>query len=340
MKIIITGGAGYIGSHTAVEAIRAGHEVIIIDNLSNSRIDSIDNIGRAAGKRPLFINAEVTSDFCCFNKELKDYLIGAKALIHFAAFKSSPDSVDDPLGYYQNNIGSLVGALKLCETFGVENFIFSSSATVYGDPQFVPITEDHPILKGGTPYGSSKIVGEWILRDFTKAKRIKSVSLRYFNPAGADHTLMIGEFPLGKPANLVPIITQAAAKIIPALTITGIDFPTPDGSAIRDYIHVSDLALSHISALSWINNEGFNTFECFNIGTGTGTSVIEMVKSFIQINKDSLLEYNTGPRRLGDPPEVWCDPQKAKKILGWEAKLDVSDILESAWKWEKKIRNI
>jgi UDP-glucose 4-epimerase len=341
MKIIITGGAGYIGSHTAVEAIRAGHEVIIIDDFSNSSKDSIHRIKMASGKRPIFYEVSLLNSPVDIYDVIGEHAHDADALIHFAAFKSAPESVENPVSYYRNNIDTLFTSIRLCEILSIENFIFSSSATVYGEPQFLPITESHPINRGNTPYGTSKVMGEWILEDSTKKKRIKSVALRYFNPAGADHTGLIGEMPSGRPGNLVPIITQAAAGFYgETIKVTGTDFPTPDGSAIRDYIHVSDLAHAHLASLEWLSKQTMHTFDVFNIGTGRGTSVYEMIDTFVMKVEPDMIVCEKAERRSGDAAEVWCDPEKAKRILGWEAKLGVLDILKSAWDWEQRVRKI
>mgnify|MGYP002737981820 CR=1 FL=1 len=340
MKIIITGGAGYIGSHTAVEAIRAGHEVVILDSLINSSKENLERIRKASGTRPLFCEVSLLENPLDIYDTFGEHLFGADALIHFAALKSAPESVDNPLGYYRNNIDSLFSAIRISEILKIRNFIFSSSATVYGDPEFLPITEEHPIKRGNTPYGTTKVMGEWILEDATRIKQMKSVALRYFNPAGADWSLDIGEMPLGRPSNLVPVLTQTAAGVLEKLTITGTDFPTPDGSAIRDYIHVTDLAKAHLASLDWLRKQDYHTFGYFNLGTGKGTSVSEMVNLFDAEIAPGVLNYEEGPRRPGDAAEVWCDPSKAERILGWKAELGIKDILSSAWDWEKKIRGI
>jgi UDP-glucose 4-epimerase len=340
MKIIITGGAGYIGSHTAVEALRNGHEVVIIDSLVNSSKDVLDRIEKAAGARPIFYQGSLLDNPWDIYETIGKYAHDADAMIHFAAYKCSPDSVSNPIGYYRNNMDSLFTSIRLCELFGAKNFIFSSSATVYGDPQFLPLTESHPIGKGTTPYGSTKVMGEWVVEDATKVKPIKSLSLRYFNPAGADESGEIGELPLGRPTNLVPIITQTAAGILPVMTVTGTDFPTPDGSAIRDYIHVTDLAKAHLASLEWLSKQELHTYDFFNIGTGRGTSVIEMVETFCMSVEPDALVYQRGERRPGDPAEVWCDATKAEKVLNWKAELGVRDILKSAWNWERKLRGM
>lgn len=341
MKIIITGGAGYIGSHTAVEAIRAGHEVVILDSLVNSSKENIERIGKASGTRPLFCEVSLLESPLEIYDKFGEHLFGSDALIHFAALKCAPDSVENPLGYYRNNIDSLFSAIRLSEILKIRNFIFSSSATVYGEPQFLPITEEHPIKRGNTPYGTSKVMGEWILEDATKVKQIKSVALRYFNPAGADESGLIGELPNGRPSNLVPVITQAAAGVYEQpIKVTGTDFPTPDGSAIRDYIHVTDLAKAHLSALEWLDKQEIHTFDFFNIGTGKGTSVYEMLETFVMSVEPDSIVYESAARRPGDASSVYCNPKKAEEILGWKSKYNIKDILKSAWSWEKKIRGI
>jgi UDP-glucose 4-epimerase len=341
MKIIITGGAGYIGSHTAVEALRAGHEVIIIDSLINSSYESIERIEKAAGKQVAFYRVSLLESPMDIYDMIGEHSRKADALIHFAALKSSPDSVGNPLTYYRNNIDSLLTSIELCEILDIKNFIFSSSCTVYGQPQYLPINESHPISKGTTPYGSSKVVGEWILKDCTAIKKLKSVALRYFNPAGADASGWIGEMPIGKPGNLVPIITQAAAGLYEQpIKVTGTDYPTPDGSAIRDYVHVTDLAQAHLASLEWLAKQDLHTFDMFNIGTGKGTSVYEMLETFAMGIEPDLIVYEKADRRPGDTAEVWCDTSKAKEVLGWKSKLSTFDILKSAWEWEQRIRRM
>ena len=341
MKIIITGGAGYIGSHTAVEALRAGHEVIILDSLINSSYESIARIEKAAGKPVTFYQLSLLDNPLDIYDRIGEHSRKADALIHFAALKSSPDSVGNPLTYYRNNIDSLLTSIRLCEILDIKNFIFSSSCTVYGQPQHLPINESHPISKGTTPYGSSKVVGEWILEDCTAIKKLKSVALRYFNPAGADASGWIGEMPIGKPGNLVPIITQAAAGYYEQpIKVTGTDFPTPDGSAIRDYIHVTDLAQAHLASLEWLGKQELHTFDVFNIGTGKGTSVYEMIETFADRVEPDVIVCEKADRRPGDTAEVWCDTTKANEILGWESKLTTFDILKSAWEWEQRVRGM
>lgn len=337
MKIIITGGAGYIGSHTAVEALRAGHEVIIIDSFINSSRDVLKNIEKASGKPFVAIDVCMTQNTLDIAEKLFGFAHNTDAIIHFAALKDSPGSTEKPLGYYRNNIDSLLSALGVSKLLKIKNFIFSSSATVYGYPEYLPIKETHPILRGTTPYGTSKIMGEWILEDVTRGNDMRSVALRYFNPAGADHTGLIGEMPIGRATNLVPIITQSAAGIYGPLKITGTDYSTPDGSAIRDYIHVTDLAKAHLAALDWMVDHEMKFFETFNLGTGRGTSVIEMAELFDKEIAQGLLKTEFADRRPGDPAEVWCDTSKAQRMLGWKAELDNIDILRSAWEWQKNL---
>lgn len=341
MKIIITGGGGYIGSHTAVEALRSGHEVLVIDSFVNSFRDVLDNIRKASGKDFKSIEICMSEDPSFLSKIIYNLFGDADAIIHFAALKNSPGSTQIPIEYYRNNLVSLINAIEISSLLSIKNFIFSSSATVYGDPEELPIKETNKTSRGKTPYGSSKIMGEWILEDATKVKEIKSISLRYFNPAGADKSGFIGENPIGIAANLVPIITQCASGFYKGnVKVTGTDFPTPDGSAIRDYIHVSDLAKAHLSALDWMKDKEIHTYETFNIGRGKGTSVLEMLDIFEKKIQPGLIKFELSERREGDPGEVWCDPSKAQRILGWRSELDNIDILKSSWEWEKKIRGI
>jgi len=339
MKIVISGGAGYIGSHTAVEAIRAGHEVIIIDSLISSEKETIKRIHKASGQKPIFSDISLLENYLdIYGNRIGEFLISADAWIHFAAYKNAPESVNKPLKYYRNNIESLLTALELCNFIGIENFIFSSSATVYGEPQFLPITEAHPIGKANTPYGTTKVTAEWILEDVTASTKLKTVALRYFNPAGADRSGLIGESPIGIPGNLIPRVTKTAIGELDNLLITGTDYPTPDGTAIRDYIHVSDLAKAHLKALEWIDSERLHRYETFNIGTGKGTSVLDIIQEFELISPGAL-KCELGPRRPGDAAEVWCDPSKAKKILGWKAEMTIHDILTTAWNWERSMKS-
>jgi len=340
MKILITGGAGYIGSHTAVEALRDGHDIVIVDSFITSSKSTIERIEKASERKFEVVECNLADPIEVILSKFNNTYPKFDAVIHFAALKSSPESVDVPVTYYDNNMSCLLNVIKLCEHKGIKNFIFSSSATVYGEPKFLPITEEHPIGRATTPYGNTKVFGEWILEDVTSRNRLKTVALRYFNPAGADWTYLIGESPLWRPNNLVPIITQSAAGAYGPLVVTGSDFPTPDGSAIRDYIHVTDLAKAHLCALGWLKDQEAGTFDYFNIGTGKGTSVMEMVETFCFSIEPDLLICEKGDRRPGDPAEVWCDASKAERVLGWKSRLEVKDILRSAWEWEKRSRNI
>ena len=336
--ILVTGGAGYIGSHTVVELLKnPEYDVIIIDNFSNSNPEIINRLYDLV-KRPIKIYHRDCRD------QMDDILSEHKvdSIIHFAAYKAVGESVENPIQYYDNNINSLLNMLDTAKHFGIKNFVFSSSCALYGNLKELPATEESPLSEPESPYGYTKLMGERILQDFSKANPdIKIIALRYFNPAGADASGMIGELPLGKAANLVPIITQAAAGVYEQpIKITGVDFPTPDGSAIRDYVHVTDLAKAHLAALEWLETQNINTFDVFNIGTGRGTSVIEMIDTFVMQVEPDLITAEKADRRPGDPAEVWCDASKAKSVLGWEAELSVLDILKSAWTWEQKVRGL
>jgi UDP-glucose 4-epimerase len=333
-KILVTGGTGYIGSHTVVELISRGFEVIIIDNLSNSRADVLDGIQEITGTRPKFENF----DLCNFEK-LKIFFQNnddIQAIIHFAASKAVGESVEKPLLYYRNNLQSLINILELMPVEGVPNLVFSSSCTVYGQPEKLPVTEDSPILPAESPYGNTKQISEEIIRDTIKAVgELHAISLRYFNPVGAHESAVIGELPLGVPNNLVPFITQTAAGIREQLSIFGSDYNTPDGTAIRDYIHVVDLAKAHVIAVQrMLEDKQKSNYEVFNLGTGNGYSVMEVVKAFESSTGESL-NYKLVDRRPGDIEKVWADTAFANRELGWKARLDINVMMESAWKWQK-----
>ncbi len=335
MKILVTGGLGFIGSHTVVELQKKGYDVVIIDNLSNSNIEVLEGITKITGKKSLFEKLDLKEKSLVedFFKRHNDI----KGIIHFAASKAVNESIEKPLLYYENNIHSLVYLLEQMKERGLQNFIFSSSCTVYGEPDELPITEEAPIKPALSPYGNTKQIGEEIIRDMAKAHRIKSIALRYFNPIGAHPTGFIGELPKGVPQNLVPFVTQTAIGKRKELSIFGDDYPTPDGTAIRDYIHVVDLAQSHVVALErLIDDKNKKVFEIFNIGTGRGSSVMEIVKAFEKINNIKL-NYKIAPRREGDVPAVWADTTKAENELGWKAQLTMEDALKDAWNWEKKL---
>lgn len=336
--ILVTGGLGYIGSHTAVQLMESGHEVILVDDLSNSSEEVLEGIRAITGKTPLFELLDLRDQAGVndlFQRHAK-----IDGIIHFAASKAVGESVENPLLYYQNNINSLVYLLQNCREKGVENIIFSSSCTVYGEPEENPITEDSPVQPAISPYGNTKQIGEEILKDSCKAYSLNCISLRYFNPIGAHESAHIGELPKGVPANLVPFITQTAAGVREKLSVFGDDYPTPDGSCIRDYIHVVDLAQAHVVALErLLQGKNSEKFEVFNIGTGTGSSVLEVITAFEKVSGQAL-NYEVVARRPGDVISVYADTQKAKEVLGWEAERSLEQALDSAWRWEQHIRNI
>lgn len=337
-KILVTGGLGYIGSHTAVELQNSGYEVIIIDNLSNSSLDVLEGIANITKNPPKFerLDLRFKSDVSEFFKRNSDI----DGIIHFAASKAVGESVENPLLYYENNLNTLIYLLQECNAHGIENFIFSSSCTVYGEPDSLPITEDAPVKEATSPYGNTKQISEEILRDTCSVSNLKAIALRYFNPIGAHNTAEIGELPAGVPQNLVPFITQTAAGVREQLSVFGDDYPTEDGSCIRDYIHVVDLAKAHVISLErLLSGKNESNYEVFNLGTGRGSSVLEVVNSFEKTTGEKL-NYKIVDRRPGDVIAVYADTQKANKVLGWKAKKTMEEALASAWKWEKKLRGI
>lgn len=337
-KVLVTGGLGYIGSHTVVELQNAEFEVVIIDNLSNSSLEVLDGITEITGKKPLFekIDLRQKNELTQFFKKYQDI----SGIIHFAASKAVGESVENPLLYYENNLNTLIYLLKACNKNKIENFIFSSSCTVYGEPDQLPIDESALIKKATSPYGNTKQISEEILNDTCKISNLKSIALRYFNPIGAHDSSKIGELPLGVPQNLVPFITQTAAGLRDQLSIFGDDYPTKDGSCIRDYIHVVDLAKAHVIALQrLLKNSHDNQFETFNIGTGRGSSVLEVVNAFEKVTQQKL-SYKIVDRREGDVISVYADTKKANDVLGWKAEKSMEESLLSSWNWEKKIRKI
>ena len=337
-KVLVTGGLGYIGSHTVVELQNAGFEVVIIDNLSNSSLEVLDGIIQITGKTPLFekIDLRQKSEVIQFFEKHQDI----SGIIHFAASKAVGESVENPLLYYENNLSTLIYLLQACNNYTIENFIFSSSCTVYGEPDKLPIDESAPIKKATSPYGNTKQISEEILNDSCKVSNLKSIALRYFNPIGAHDSSKIGELPLGIPQNLVPFITQTAAGLRDQLSVFGDDYPTEDGSCIRDYIHVVDLAKAHVVALErLLKNRNSNQFETFNIGTGKGSSVLEVVNAFEKVTQQKL-NYKIVDRREGDVISVYADTKKANEVLGWKAENSMEESLLSSWNWEKKVRNI
>lgn len=335
--IVVTGGTGYIGSHTAVELMEAGYEVLIIDNLANSRIEVLDGIEKITGRRPHFEKL----DLCdrqgvedCFNR-----YPGIKAIIHFAAYKAVPESVEKPLLYYENNLLSLINLLNTMKIHGIKYFVFSSSCTVYGQPDKLPVTEESPIKKASSPYGNTKQISEEIIGDAIAAgDEIEAISLRYFNPIGAHPSAHIGELPLGIPNNLVPFITQTAIGVREELHVFGGDYKTLDGTAIRDYIDVVDLSRAHVISIDrLINGRNTTKMEIFNLGTGKGLSVFEIINAFV-IATGVKFNYKIVERREGDVEQVYADTSLANKVLGWKAEISLEETLRSAWKWEQNIR--
>ena len=337
MKILVTGGLGFIGSHTVVELQNEGFEVIAVDNLSNSSIEVLDGIEKITGKKPIFENIDLREKLAVQNFFKKNNDIAG--VIHFAASKAVGESVEKPLLYYENNINSLVYILQEMTNLPQANFIFSSSCTVYGQAKKMPITEDASIQPANSPYGNTKQIGEEIINDVAKVTNINSVLLRYFNPIGAHSSAEIGELPLGIPQNLVPFITQTALGLRKELSVYGNDYPTPDGTCIRDYIHVVDVAKAHVIALQrLLNKQNNDKVEIFNLGTGNGSSVLEVIQAFEKVSGQKL-PYKIVPRRSGDVISAYADTAKANKILGWNAELSLEEALASAWKWEQKVRS-
>ena len=336
MKILVTGGLGYIGSHTVVELINNNYEVVIIDNLSNSELFILDNIEKITGIRPIFYNADL-NDFNETNNILKEHKIDG--VIHFAAFKSVSDSVKNPIKYYNNNLNSLINLLKSMKENYVSNLVFSSSCTVYGMPDKLPVSESASFKNAESPYAATKQISEKIIKDFINSEnQISSISLRYFNPVGAHKSSLIGELPKGIPDNLVPYITQTAAGIRDELSVFGNDYNTKDGTAVRDYIHVEDLAEAHLKALCFLfESKDQKNYEFFNVGTGVGYSVLDVINSFEKVNNIKL-KYSIKGRRDGDIEEIYSDITKSKNILKWVSKKSLDDMMSSAWKWQKKLK--
>jgi UDP-glucose 4-epimerase len=336
-KILVTGGCGYIGSHTVVELIENNFEVLIIDDFSNSNKETITNIQKITGVKPTFYACDLKEIHTVQNilKENKDI----EATIHFAAYKAVGESVAKPLLYYQNNLVSLINILITQLEIGVTNFIFSSSATVYGNPKTLPITEDNKTQRPFSPYGNTKKIAEEVLEDLSKANKDSNIiSLRYFNPIGAHKSGLIGELPNGIPNNLMPYITQTAIGLREKLSVYGNDYPTKDGTPIRDYIHVVDLAKAHVKALKrQLQNKQKENFEVFNLGTGKGYSVLEVIKTFEEVSKKKL-NYEIVERRDGDVPKLYADAKLAEEKLEWKANKSLEEMIASAWQWEQKVR--
>ena len=335
--ILVTGGTGFIGSHTTVELQNAGYEVVIADNLSNSQADVIDGIEKITGIRPAFEQVDLR-DFAATEALFKKYP-QIRGIIHFAASKAVGESVEKPLLYYRNNIVSLVNLLELMPKYDVKGIIFSSSCTVYGQPDVLPVTEESPIKKAESPYGNTKQINEEIIQDTVRSgSPIKSIILRYFNPIGSHPTAIIGEMPNGVPQNLIPYLTQTAIGIREKLSVFGDDYDTPDGSCIRDYIYVVDLAKAHVSAMTRIMEDPIEEpVEIYNIGTGTGTSVLELIHAFEKATGVKL-NYQIVGRRAGDIEKVWGNVDKANRKLGWRADTPLEDVLASAWRWQVALR--
>jgi len=336
-KVLVTGGLGYIGSHTVVELQEAGYEVLIIDDLSNADLKVLAQIEKITGTLPHFEQIDLrekgkVTDF--FNRNKVD------GIIHFAASKAVGESVVNPLLYYENNLNSLIYLLQQCESHSIRSFIFSSSCTVYGEPDSLPITENAPVKQAISPYGNTKQISEEIIFDTCTAGLLQAISLRYFNPIGAHESGEIGELPKGTPQNLVPFITQTAAGLRRQLSVFGNDYPTPDGSCIRDYIHVVDLAKAHVIAMQRLfSEENQSNYEVFNLGTGKGSSVLEVVHAFENITGEKL-NYKVVDRRPGDVIEVYADTTRANEVLGWKTEKTMEEALASAWEWEKKVRGL
>lgn len=337
-KILVTGGTGYIGSHTTVELQKAGYEVVIIDNLSNSNRDVLNGIEAITGIRPVLVEGDCT-DIATLRKLFKENP-GIKGIINFAASKAVGESVHKPILYYRNNLGTLLNLLECMPEFGVEGIVFSSSCTVYGEPDVNPIDETAPIKPATSPYGNTKQISEEIIADVIRSGTpIKSILLRYFNPIGAHPSAEIGELPVGVPQNLVPYLTQAAAGIRPELTVFGDDYNTPDGSCIRDYIDVVDLAKAHVIAMQrMLDKKDTDAIEIFNLGTGRGLSVLELINSFERATGVKV-PYHIGARREGDIEKIWAEPTKANTVLGWTAEVPIDETMRNAWRWQCKITN-
>ncbi len=336
--VLVCGGAGYIGSHTSVELINAGYCVVIADNFSNSEMAAVEGVRRITGVDVPFVEVD-----CCdreaFRKVFEQHEFDS--VIHFAASKAVGESVQKPMLYYRNNLTSLMNIIDLMREFGRSNIVFSSSCTVYGEPDKQPVTEQSPRKPATSPYGNTKQISEDMLRDSVAAyDGLKSIALRYFNPIGAHPSALIGELPRGVPQNLVPYITQTTAGLRECLSVFGDDYPTPDGSCIRDYIDVVDLAKAHVAAISrMVENKSEERYEIFNIGTGRGVSVLELVHKFEEVN-GLKINYKIAPRRAGDIIAIWADPARANAVLGWRAERSLDETLAAAWRWEKHVRGI
>ncbi len=334
-KILVTGGTGYIGSHTCVELINKGYDVFIIDNLSNSHEEVIDAIEQITGVRPFFSNIDLNNK-SAVNEFLRKHHIDA--IIHFASLKAVGESVEKPLEYYRNNLVSLINLLELCRDHKIKHFVFSSSCSVYGEPDYLPIDEFAEVKKAESPYANTKKIGEDIIRDSVKACSINAIALRYFNPVGAYPSSLIGEYPLGAPINLFPVVTQTAIGKRDKMLVFGNDYDTPDGSCIRDYIHVMDVAAAHVVAIErMLNGKSKSNYELFNLGTGEGLSVLQIINAF-ERTTGIKLNYEITARRPGDVVKVYADTSYANKELGWKATRTLDDMITSAWAWENVLQ--
>lgn len=338
MKILVTGGTGYIGAHTVVELQQSGYEVVIIDNLSNSYQEVVQSIQKITGTLTVFEKIEM-----CDKQQLEDFFKrnpDIEGVIHFAAFKAVGESAQYPLKYYHNNLFSLINLLSCMQNFMINNLVFSSSCTVYGQPEILPVDEKSPILPASSPYGETKQISEKIITGQCRTTSLKSILLRYFNPIGAHESALIGELPLGVPSNLVPFITQTAIGKRDYLNVWGNDYDTPDGTCIRDYIYVADLAKAHVAALNRLTGrEHEKNCEVFNLGTGNGNSVLEVIHAFERVSGIKL-NYRMAPRREGDVAKIWADCSLANSVLGWKAEKNLDQMMLSAWNWEKHLAEI
>lgn len=334
-KILVTGGTGYIGSHTCVVLLENGFDVLIVDNLSNSSPEVVDNITQITGKAPEFTKLDL-----CDEKALMDYFSrnnDIDGIIHFAAYKAVGESSEFPLKYYHNNLLGIVNLLKAMDSVGCDKLVFSSSCTVYGQPDKLPVSENAPLKKAFSPYGNTKKICEDIMSDQVASTGLKGIALRYFNPIGAHESALIGELPLGVPNNLIPYLTQTAIGKRESLKVFGKDYNTPDGTGIRDYIHVMDLANAHLVAINrLIEKKNKDNYEIFNLGTGTGYSVLDIIQTFERVNGVKV-NHEFVDRRPGDIEKVWANPEKANRELGWKAESGLDEMLSSAWKWEKML---
>lgn len=334
-KILVTGGCGFIGSHTIVDLVENGYEVVSIDDNSKSSIEMLKGVEAIVGKKI----TNYTLDLKNFSatRAVFEQHPNINGIIHFAAFKAVGESVEKPLMYYENNVVSLINLLKCVEAFRIPNFVFSSSCTVYGSPDKIPVTEDTPMKPAESPYGATKQMGEVMIQDFAKATKIPCILLRYFNPVGAHPSILIGEMPLGRPQNLVPAITQTAIGKLPKMQVYGADYDTRDGSCIRDFIHVSDIAHAHTLAIDYLMEKRNQSLcDVFNLGTGNGVTVLEAIKTFEAVSGVKL-NYQIGARRPGDVVAIYANNNKAIKELRWELKYDLKEMMRTAWEWEKKL---